>query len=139
MRVVEDYNEVQHHILEVVYTHLVLTRGSMHGAGGATGGMGMRPMDTAMGGMGDGMSRPAAGGMGGGGAGAMLPPSTTQSAKVVFEAIRGVANNDGMHVHAISQRTGMNMDQVAKAVDELLATGIAFTTIDDNHIAVMDF
>ncbi|TGZ83158.1 replication protein A, subunit RPA32 [Ascodesmis nigricans] len=149
---VKDYNEVQYHLLEAVYIHLYLTRGPLmgegggaHGAGaaygaGATyGGQAGARGDVAMGGTGDSGGGYGGGGYGGGGAGG-LPAGMTQTARVVYQAIKSSAHNsdEGIHMNIIASRTHLGMEAVTRAVDELVASGIAFTTLDDNHVAVMD-
>lgn len=139
---ITDFNEVQYHLLEAAAIHLHFTRGSPEqfaptGGAEATTSYGQPAhirggRDTAMGGMG--------GAQGGVGGTSNCPPNASATAKRVFDAIRAFPqNNDGIHTNIISQKSGMAMPEVLRGVDELLTLGVAYTTTDDSHIAVMDF
>lgn len=139
IRAVTDFNEVHYHLLEAAAIHLHFTRGppeQFAPAGGAEAVAAYgQPIkgegDTAMGGM---------GGAHGGGVANNCPPNASATARRVFNAIRASPqNNDGIHTNIISQKSGMSMPDVLRAVDELLTLGVAYTTTDDSHIAVMDF
>lgn len=137
---ITDFNEVQYHLLEAAAIHLHFTRGPPEqfapaGSTEATTPYGqpanIKGRDTAMGGM---------GGVQGGAGGTNCPPNASMTARRVFDAIRSVPqNNDGIHTNIISQKSGMAMPEVLRGVDELLTLGVAYTTTDDSHIAVMDF
>lgn len=130
---ITDFNEVQYHLLEAAAIHLHFTRGPPEqfaaGAGGApppyAQSGNVKTEDIAMGGMGGNRN---------------FPPNASSTSRRVYDTIRTLpANADGIHVQLISQKSGMAMPQVLKGVEELLELGISYTTIDDNHIAVMDF
>ncbi|KAF3317725.1 replication factor A protein 2 [Orbilia oligospora] len=137
---VTDFNEVQCHFLEATAVHLHFTRGPPEsqqgrnaGGGGAYqhGGAGSYGEDTAMGGTG------AAGAVSGG---TMLPPGISANARKIYAHLKNRHDSsEGMHVAMIAQTTGISMGETYKAVDELLTNGVCFTTMDDEHIACMDF
>jgi len=139
IRPVEDYNEVQYHLLEAAAVHLHLTRGPPEqfapaGDGGATTmttGYGRQTRagggDTVMGGM-------------GGSAGARLPEGVSQVARTVYDAIKAHSDsNEGVHVNVVRNKTNLSEEVVSRAVDELLTNGGAYTTVDEYHVAAMDF
>lgn len=136
---ITDFNEVQYHLLEAAAIHLHYTRGppeQFASAGCAEATTYGQPAhvkgerDIAMGGM---------GGVGVGG-NSRCPPNASAAARRVFDAIRASPhNNDGIHTNIIAQKSGMGLPEVLRAVDELLSLGVAYTTTDDSHIAVMDF
>jgi replication factor A2 len=129
---ITDFNEVQYHLLEAAAIHLHFTRGPPEQF--AAGGGGVAPHgqsknvkteDTAMGGMGGGSN---------------FPPNASDISRRVHDAIRACPTRpDGIHVNIISQKSGLGMPQVFKGVEELLELGLAYTTTDDNHFALMDF
>ncbi|KAI5844977.1 replication factor A2 [Morchella snyderi] len=130
---ITDFNEVQYHLLEAAAIHLHFTRGPPEqfatGGGGGVVSHGqsknVKTEDTAMGGMSGGSS---------------FPPNASNISKRVYDAIRACPTNpDGIHANIISQKSGLGMPQVFKGVEELLELGLAYTTTDDNHFALMDF
>jgi len=133
IRPVTDFNEVQYHMLEATAVHLLFTRGpppeagsggGMGGGQNQTGGYGAKEEyggDTGMGGMGGG---------GGGGGASNLPSNTTPNAKKVWTTIRTRGgSNEGLHVNAIAQASGLQMQAVYSAVEELLGFGVVYTTV----------
>ncbi|KAK6531186.1 replication factor A protein 2 [Arthrobotrys megalospora] len=138
VRPVTDFNEIQCHFLEVTAVHLHFTRGppesqqAKNTGGGLAyqqGGAGSYGEDTAMGN--------TAGGVSGG---TMLPPGMSANARKIYAYLKNRHDSsEGMHVEMIAQTTGIPIGETYKAVDELLTNGVCFTTMDDEHIACMDF
>lgn len=123
IRPIKDLNEVQCHLLEATTVHLYHTRGppgSAQGKGGATNGdYGQQQAGY---GAGDGA-------MGGLGAQANLSPP----ARRVLQCLQTVEqSNEGLHMHDIAQRLQMDMADVMKGGDELLAQSLIFATVDDS-------
>ncbi|KAK6544580.1 replication factor A protein 2 [Orbilia ellipsospora] len=139
VRQVTDFNEIQYHFLEATAVHLYFTRGppesmqARHTGDGAAyqqGGANAYGGDTEMGG---------AANTAGAGA-AMLPPGISGNARKIYSLLKNRSDSsEGMHVSIISQNTKISMSDTYKAVDELLTNGVCFTTMDDEHIACMDF
>ncbi|KAK6363481.1 replication factor A protein 2 [Orbilia blumenaviensis] len=135
---VTDFNEIQCHFLEATAVHLYFTRGApesqqaKHTGGGATFQQSTASTyaeDTAMGNTAAGVAGAS-----------MLPPGTTMSARKIYAFLKSRQDSsEGMHVGMIAQATGVPMGETYKAVDELLSHGVCFTTMDDEHIACMDF
>ncbi|ORY65313.1 uncharacterized protein BCR38DRAFT_484754 [Pseudomassariella vexata] len=126
---VTDFNEVNYHLLEATYVHLFFTKGAPGAAGGDAGG--------------DGDSMFVDGGYGGGadGGGASEDKLRNISAKGkkfyhwLFNANGG---NEGLNVHVISQGTGMSIQDVLAASEELISPGLIYTTVDDDTFAILD-
>lgn len=141
IKAVANYNEVQYHLLEATAIHLQLTRGppEQFALDSVKAGARGQGQDTTMGGMGGGEGAVMAD------AGNMpshdkLPSGASMGARKVYDTIRQQPeSNEGVHVQIIATKSGMTGPDVSKAVDELLSAGVAFTTLDDNHVAVMDF
>ncbi|EPS36011.1 hypothetical protein H072_10501 [Dactylellina haptotyla CBS 200.50] len=136
---VTDFNEIQCHFLEATAVHLYFTRGppesmqAKHTGGGAAGIYqqgGMAGGDTDMGG---------AGNTAGAGA-SILPPGISPAARKIYAHLKNRKDSsEGMHISVIATNTGLPVAETYKAVDELLSNGVCFTTMDDEHIACMDF
>lgn len=128
IRVVEDYNEVNYHLLESAVVHLYFTRGPPNAGGDATkqengnGGMFVE------GGHGDGMQSKKT-----------LPRLTANTRKVYNLLESAPQSNEGLHVSDIAQRVGLPQSEVFKAGDELLAEGLIFTTVDDETWAILEY
>ncbi|RPA82816.1 replication protein A, subunit RPA32 [Ascobolus immersus RN42] len=129
LRLVTDMNEINYHFLEAVAVHLHYTRGPVDQfmAGGGARKAVTSGVDVAMGGMG-----------GGGGSGASFA-GLSRHAATVLQFIKNENNNEGVAVEQISVRTKLGLSEVLKAKDELVNEGRAFTTVDENHIAPMDY
>ncbi|KAH6631866.1 hypothetical protein F5144DRAFT_234237 [Chaetomium tenue] len=136
IRAIDDFNEVNYHLLEATYVHLVMTKGSA-AAGQAGAGAGGTDAD------GDSMfvdgGYGAGGGGGGGGGGAVDARLATCSpaARTVFNFM---ANSPGEHtnVSQVVAGTRMSAADITAAADELLAGGIIYTTDDDDTWAIFD-
>ncbi|KAK6499789.1 replication factor A protein 2 [Arthrobotrys musiformis] len=136
---VTDFNEIQCHFLEVTAAHLHFTRGppeSQQARNTSGGGMAYQQggatsygEDTTMGGTGG-----AVAGMG------LLPPGMSANARKIYAHLKTRQDaSEGVHVSMIAQATGVPTTETYKAVDELLSHGVCFTTIDDEHVACIDF
>ncbi|KAJ2892792.1 replication factor A protein 2, partial [Zalerion maritima] len=139
VRVVDDFNEVNYHMLEATYCHLYYTRGPLNsntgGARNEDGGMFVDSYGN------------TAGGGGGGGAGSggdadfaqklsSLPP---MARKVCFFLRDNNSSNEGIHLNRISQGTGLSVRDVAEAIETCIASGHAYTTVDDETWALLEY
>lgn len=121
IRPITDYNEINYHLLEATAIHLHFTRGPPTGqSNGAVkpvnGGAAHQGYDGASNGL----------------------PSMSNYARKVYQALKTTESNEGLHVQMLSQTTGMPPNDVYKGAEELLGTGIIFTTVDDNTWALLD-
>lgn len=128
IRPVTDFNEVNYHLLEATYVHLVNTKGPT-GAG--------RNADE------DSMFVDGGDGFNAGSGGAQLPAKlskcTADAGKVYRHLQNTSGGNDGLHLSTITQGTGKGMREVIAAADELLSQGLIYTTVDDETWAILDF
>ncbi|KAF2267010.1 replication protein A, subunit RPA32 [Lojkania enalia] len=124
LRPVEDYNEISYHFLEATYVHLYLTRGPPGGAA-ASGGAALN----------GGYGQQA----GGGDYGGTDLGSFSAVAKKVFKHLRETPQtNEGLHQQDIAAQLGIDVADVARAGDDLLAGGLIYTTVDDQTWAVLE-
>jgi hypothetical protein len=134
MRPVTDPNEVNYHLLEATYVHLYFTRGPPGGGGQQNNGAGG-------GGDGDGMF---VDGYGAGGQTAKtsnashMPNLSVHGQKMYNFLLRTPGGNEGVHTDLIAQGTAMSARDVRAAMDELLAAGVVYTTLDDDTFAVLE-
>jgi replication factor A2 len=135
IRAIEDFNEVNYHLLEATYVHLCLTKGTsadgqqQHGAGGMDAG-------------GDGMfvdGGYSAGGVGDSTAGmqARLNPCS-RNARTVFNFLANSAPGDGAHLNVVASGTGLSASDIMSATEELLGYGLIYTTEDDETWAILE-
>ncbi|PHH72087.1 hypothetical protein CDD80_4773 [Ophiocordyceps camponoti-rufipedis] len=138
IRPITDFNEVNYHMLEATYVHLVNTRGALGGAGGGnaagnTGGDGMF-LDGAAG---------AGAGAGGGAQDAQMSgklSGCSAAAKKMYNFMNDTpGGNDGIHLNVITSSTGMPVRDVLTGADELLGQGLIYTTIDDETWAILEY
>lgn len=125
IRPVEDMNEVSYHLLEATAVHLFLTRGPPGGAnaGAATinGGAGQQQ------------------GAGAGNYGKHDMVGYSPVAKRVYQHLRQTEqSNEGLHQQVIAATLGIDMADVGKAGDDLLAGGLIYTTVDDLTWAILE-
>jgi len=126
IRSVPDMNEVNYHLLDATATHLYYTRGPPKDTGAANGAKGEDSLFMQQG--------------DGGGMGAQrFGPRLTPNAERVVEALRTQpSSNEGLHVQNIAVLTGLKINDVMKAGDELMQQSVIFTTTDDNTWALLD-
>lgn len=125
MRPIEDFNEVNYHLLEATYVHLSLTKGAAAGGGQQQGGDG------------DGMF--VDGGYGAGDARAVqarLAPCS-RNAQAIFKFLLNAAG-EGQHISQVSSFTGLSNKDIMSAAEELLNEGLVFTTEDDETWAILE-
>ena len=124
VRPIQDMNEVNYHLLEATYVHLYFQRGPLGGPkseGAANGGQ----QDAAAG--------------SGGAQGGKLPATTSSAARKVYECIANTPQtNEGLHMQDIAMRTGLEVNDVLKAGDELQGIGVIYTTMDDHTWALLE-
>jgi replication factor A2 len=132
IRAVDDYNEVNYHLLEATYVHLYFTKGlpAQHRGG-----------DTAAAAAGDGgdsMFVDQYGGGGGGGPSKL--DGCSRGAQTVYNFLQNTpGGNEGVHLNTILNGTHMPARDVIAAADELLTQGLVYTTIDDETWAILDY
>lgn len=127
VRALTDHNEVQCHLLEATIVHLQLTRGPLNDekkAGGANGA--------------DNGGQPQMNGASAG-SGKQLPAGLSSAAKRVYHCLSsGAQSNEGLHMHDISARLGMDPTAVDEGGNELVNLGLAYTTVDEQTWAILD-
>jgi len=124
IRPIQDFNEIQYHMLEATAIHLHFARGPIEtlqqgkdGANGQTNGQ-------------------MSGGDGGGGA---MPSGLSASAKKVYQTLKNSPQtNEGLHMQDIANRANMDISEVLKAGEELTGSGAIYTTVDDHTWAILD-
>lgn len=136
VRPIEDFNEVNYHLLEATYVHLALTKGTRQGQAGQQGG-----------GDGDSMFVDGGYGVGGGGGGGAYSEDVqvklnmcSRNAAKVFDFLvnHADAGNEGVHANLVANSIGMGVRDVLSSGDELLNNGLIFHTVDDETWAVME-
>lgn len=141
IRAIDDFNEVNYHLLEAAYVHLALTKGAPAGGDGVAGAGGAGDDNMFVdGGYGGGGATTGGGGGGGGSAVPSRVSACSRGAQNFFkyltEAVGGV---DGVNLNTIATGTGLSTREVIAAADELLGTGLIYTTIDDETWAILDY
>jgi replication factor A2 len=125
IRPVEDMNEVSYHLLEATAVHLYITRGPPGGANTAGGAAATN---------GGGQQQ-----AGGGNSGAYDLGGYNQVAKRVYQYLReSPQTNEGLHQQDIAAKLGIDMADVGRAGDDLLAGGLIYTTVDDQTWAILE-
>lgn len=128
---VEDWNEVTHHILDVIFTHLQNTRGRVPAAEGA---FSRAPAGMAQ----NNFGTPARSGFAGGNINSAVK-NENKLDEDVFNAYRsGGSRQEGMHYGEVIQvlrSKGINIsqDQLIRTVSQLCNDGRLYTTIDEEH------
>ena len=128
VRAIKDHNEVQCHLLDATVIHLNLTRGPPGGQSKqANGGAAMQGVEL-NGGMGEGQMGARA-----------LPTGLSPAARKVHHCLTtSDQTNEGLHMHDIASRLGMDPNEVFKGGDELVNLGLVYTTVDDQTWAILD-
>lgn len=122
IRPVTDFNEVSYHLLEATYMHLYFTRGPPDSLTRSEGGAG-------------GKSAQA---NGGGHIDSKLSGMSAK-ARAVFMVLRDTPHtNEGLHAQDIAMRSGLELNEVLKAGDELQGMGAIYTTVDDSTWQILD-
>lgn len=107
-------NEVNYHLLESTLVHMHFTKGPVGGKteGGATNG--------------------ASGHAAAADDGSAQLAGLSATAKKIYQVLHtSPSGNEGLHVHDIAQRAGLEFSEVEKAGDEMLNAGIIYPTVDD--------
>lgn len=132
IRPVQDFNEVNYHLLEATYVHLYYTRGPIGANGAAADGDSMF-VD------GGGYNNNDAGG----GNASQMPSKLsgcTAVGKKMFNFMNNTpGGNEGIHLNIISSSSGMSVRDVLTAADELLGQGLIYTTVDDETWAILEY
>ncbi|KAE8147270.1 replication protein A, subunit RPA32 [Aspergillus avenaceus] len=129
VRPVSNLNEVHCHFLEATAVHLFFTKGPVGGAGSAGGagaGAGAGGADATMGGVDDYSARGL--------------PAMSPVAKRVYHLLKTEPqSNEGLHAQLIAAKLSLPMPDVARAGDELLTSGVIFSTVDEQTWAILEY
>jgi len=69
-----------------------------------------------------------------------LIADASPDAKLIFNAIKTMSDSaEGIHYNVIMNKTRLPMPIVSAAVEQLLGLGAVYTTLDEFHVAAMDF
>ncbi|KAK0715721.1 hypothetical protein B0H67DRAFT_538351 [Lasiosphaeris hirsuta] len=141
IRAIDDFNEVNYHLLEAAYVHLALIKGPQAGGdGSATGGGAGDDSMFVDGGYGGGAATTGTGGAGGGSAVPSRVSACSRNAQNFYKFLsESVGGGEGVQLNAIVAGTGLSAREVLTAADELLGTGLIYTTIDDETWAILDY
>ncbi|KAB5523972.1 hypothetical protein GE09DRAFT_485500 [Coniochaeta sp. 2T2.1] len=146
IRAVEDFNEVNYHLVEAAYVHLYITKGPPAADGQQQPAAQQQQQKTAH--DGDSMFVDDGYGGGGGGGGDGGGDETPQQklaragplAKKMFQYLNNTpGGNEGLHLNMISSGAGMSMRDAIAAGDELNQLGLVYTTVDDETYAILEY
>jgi replication factor A2 len=122
---ISDYNEISYHLLEATYVHLYFTRGPPESLQKSNEGSGANGFQNGYSGADSGGDSKLTG--------------LSTNARTVYTTLRKTPQtNEGLHAQDIASRTGLEVNQVLKAGDELQAVGAIYTTVDDLTWAILD-
>ncbi|PLN86724.1 hypothetical protein BDW42DRAFT_158393 [Aspergillus taichungensis] len=126
VRPVKNINELHCHLLEATAVHLFFTRGPPGGAAGAgAGGIAGAVGDASMGGADDYSADRSL-------------PAMSPVARKVYSLLRTEPqSNEGLHCQLIASKLGLPPADVARAGEELLGTGVIFSTVDEQTWAIL--
>ncbi|KAH8758437.1 hypothetical protein F5883DRAFT_525387 [Diaporthe sp. PMI_573] len=130
IRAVDDFNEVNYHMLEAAYVHLYLTKGELGAANGDGDGNA---------GNGDSMFVDSYGANGGGENAAKLGACGPNAQRMFKFLSETPGSNEGVHLNLITSGTGLSTRDVLAASDELLGQGLVYTTVDDETWAILEY
>jgi hypothetical protein len=130
IRAVDDFNEVNYHMLEAAYVHLYLTKGELGAANGNGDGNA---------GNGDSMFVDSYGANGGGENAAKLGACGPNAQRMFKFLSETPGSNEGVHLNLITSGTGLSTRDVLAASDELLGQGLVYTTVDDETWAILEY
>ena len=127
IRPITDYNEVNYHLLEATAVHLFFTRGPP-------------TTDIANGQPGAATSNGATVGGHDIAANGRALPAMTPLARRLYIALKDtVQSNEGLHVQMLASQLQSPVNDVYKAAEELVGTGLIFTTVDDHTWALLEY
>lgn len=126
IRPLRDVNELHCHFLEATAVHLFFTRGPPGGPG-AGPAKGVGGADTAMGGMDDYAAGQAK----------ALPPMSPAAKRVYSLLGSELQSSEGLHMQSIAAKLNLPVTDVARAGDELLTSGLIFSTVDEQTWAIL--
>lgn len=139
IRQIEDFNEVNYHMLEVTYVHLFFTKGKQGAGGGGGGERGGDSMFVDQG-YGAGGGDVAMGNAGGNSAMQARLATCSRNAQTMCNFINNApGGTEGVNLHVIAQGTRLSVRDIVNAADELLGQGIIYTTQDDETWAILDY
>ncbi|KAH7030808.1 replication protein A 32 kDa subunit [Microdochium trichocladiopsis] len=123
---VQDFNEVNYHLLEATYVHLFFTKGGLPSAGGANGSGG----DSMF------VDNDSYGNSGGN---ASLAGMSANARKMFQWLQNAEGGNEGVNLHMIAQGARMSVPDVMAASEELIGPGLIYTTVDDETFAILSY
>lgn len=128
---VADFNEVNYHLLEATYVHLLFTKGAPGEGSGANGNAG--DDDSMFVDAGDG-------GHSGSDRMADKVRNCSFKAKKFYNWLnQAEGGSHGIHLNEIAAGAGMSYNDAAAAAEELIGPSIIYTTMDDETYAVLEY